>query len=387
MKTAARRYLFITHVGDPGGAEFTMIPICKALGAQATVLLLEHGSMERILAAQGIEYRVRPLGRGAGAVRRGGGIGRLMRAIPASLRMSWQLAREARGFDVVVCFSLKAFVLASLAKPLARRPILWFMNDILSAEHFSRLSMRVLVSLSKLSADHVALCSHGSLRAWLAGGGRADNVSVIYSGIELEQISRQLSDAGRIAACRARHRGDAHALVGMFGRLSAWKGQDVFLRALAQLPEVRGLIVGGALSGDRDYESGLHALARELGVEDRVSFLGHVDDPMTLMAACDIVAHCSTSPEPWGRVIVEAMFAGTPVIASNAGGVLEFVIPEETGQLTPLRDHAALAEAMRRYLANPQWSRRIADTARARATAHYTSAATLSGFERAAATL
>jgi glycosyltransferase involved in cell wall biosynthesis len=311
----------------------------------------------------------------------------MLAAVPASLRMARQVAREARRADVVVCFSLKAFVLASLAKPFARRPIVWFMNDILSPEHFSRMAMRLLVTLSWLSADRVALCSQESLRAWRAAGGRRDGVSVVYSGIDLAQVARQLDDPRRILHCRDTLRGSRRVLLGMFGRLSPWKGQDVFLRALAELPDAQGIIVGGALSGDQAYARELDQLARSLGVADRVSFIGHVDDPLTYMAACDVVAHCSTAPEPWGRVIVEAMLAGTPVVASNAGGVPEFVLPGETGQLTPLSDHRALAAALRRYLADPEWSRGIATRARRFAEEKFSSAATWSGFQRAVAEL
>ena len=201
-------------------------------------------------------------------------------------------------------------------------------------------------------------------------------------GIDLAQVARQVADARRIQECRDRLRGSHRALVGMFGRLSPWKGQDVFLLALVEVPDAQGVVVGGALSGDQAYLRELLALAESLGIAHRVSFVGHVDDPVTLMAACDVVAHCSTAPEPWGRVIVEAMLAGTPVVASNAGGVPEFVLPDETGQLTPLSDHHALAVALG-YLADPEWSRGIAVRARRFAEENFSSAATWSGFQRA----
>jgi glycosyltransferase involved in cell wall biosynthesis len=379
--------LFITHVGDPGGAEFKMIALCKSLRGSARVLTLQHGSLERILEEQGIPHSVRPLAAAAGGVRREGGLLNLLRAVPSSLSMVRTLVRECRRADLVVCFSQKAFVLSSLAKPFARRPIVWFMNDILSSDHFSPLLIRMLIALSRRTADHVAVVSHESLRAWLAAGGRKDRISVVYSGIEPEQIARQLGDPTRIAAYRARYAPGGVPLIGMFGRISRWKGQDVFLRALARVPQARGVIVGLALSVDQDYQRELRELAATLGVTDRVDFVGHVDDPMTLMAACNVVAHCSTSPEPSGRVIAEAMFAGTPVIGSNAGGVPEFIIQNDTGLLTPLKDDAALAAAIQRYLDDPDWSRHVAARARVRAEQNFSSAATVSGFQRAIATL
>jgi glycosyltransferase involved in cell wall biosynthesis len=382
-----RSFLFVTHVGEPGGAEYTAIAICKTMRESSEVLLFQHGSMERILREQQIRHSVQPLGKGASSVRKENGLMSLLRAVPASLRMIRHLTRAAREFDVVVCFSQKAFVLASLAKPFMRRPIIWFMNDILSADHFNPKLIRLLLWLAHRNADHVVLVSQESRRAWLAAGGRSDRVSVVPSGIELEQVALQLRDKARVDAYRQKYRQGDRPLIGMFGRISRWKGQDVFLRALKALPDTRGVIVGGALSGDRDYERELVALARELGVTDRVTFVGHVDDPMTLMAACDVVVHCSTSPEPAGRVICEAMFAGTPVVGSNGGGVPDFIIQDETGQLTPMKDDVALAEAIQRYLANPDWSRGIAAKALHHVETNYSSAATINGFQRAVESL
>jgi len=264
-----------------------------------------------------------------------------------------------------------------------RRPIVWFMNDLLSTDHFNPLLIRLLLSLARRRADRVVLVSRESLNVWRRAGGHSDGVSVVYSGIETEEVARQLGDVARVAAYRQRHNPDGKALIGMFGRIARWKGQDLFLQALALLPHTRGIIVGRALDNDRAYELELAALAREIGVSERVTFVGHVDDPMTLMAACDVVAHCSTSPEPSGRVIAEAMFAGTPVIGSDAGGVPEFIIQNETGQLTPLKDSVALAAAIERYLENPEWSRRVAAQAKRRAEEHFSAAATVTGFQRA----
>jgi glycosyltransferase involved in cell wall biosynthesis len=379
--------LFITHVGDPGGAEFKMMAIAGTMRESSEVLLLQHGSLEGLLGAAGIRYSVQPLAAGTRGVRREGGFASLMRAIPGSLSMVRHLARKARDFDAVVCFSQKAFVLASLAKPFMRRPILWFMNDILSTDHFHPAMIRMLLALSRYSADGVVLVSQESFNEWLRAGGRREGVSVVVSGIDPAQVSRQLGDPARVQELRQRFSPDDRPLIGMFGRICRWKGQDLFLRALAAVPGARGVIAGGALFEEQAFERELHRLAAELGVSERVIFAGHVGDVLTLMAACDVVVHCSTAPEPSGRVIAEAMFAGTPVIGSNAGGVPEFIHHGETGQLTPLNDHQALAAAIRRYLENPQWSREVAARARLLAEAKFSSRATVAGFQRAVESL
>lgn len=375
-----RGVLFLTHVGDPGGAEYKMMNLCRILRQSCEVMLFQHGSLEGLLDAQQIAHSVCPMPASARSVRRESGGWRALRALPGLLPMIRAVARKARGFDVVVCFSQKSFVLASLAKPFMRRPIFWFMNDILSPAHFNRVLIWLLVSLSRYSAAHIALNSQASMQAWIAAGGRRRHVSVIYPCVDDDQMAAHLRDTQRIASYKEQFSPDGRPLVGMFGRISRWKGQDVFLRAIAELPGVNAIIVGAALFSEEDHERRMRALAAELGIGQRVRFVGHVDNAMTVMAACDVVAHCSTAPEPFGLVIAEAMLAGTPVIASDAGGAREIVVPGETGQLTPLSNHTALAAAIRSYLDDPVWSRSMAQRARARAQQKFSGTAMATGF-------
>lgn len=378
----SKRILFLTHAGEPGGAEYKMLDLCRAMVGSAEVLLFQHGSLEALLGLHRIPFMVLPMPPSTGGLRKEGSLLDIVKAAPGALSMIRGVARKSRQFDVVVCFSQKSFVIASLAKPLMRRPILWFMNDILSPSHFSRGLIRFLITLSRYSADRIALNSQASLHIWLGAGGRRRGVSVIYPGVPEEQIADQLRDEQRIASYRRQYSADGKPLVGMFGRISRWKGQEVFLKALTRLPEVNAVIAGGALFDEADHERRLQELARELGLEQRVVFAGHVDNAMALMAACDVIAHCSTAPEPFGLVIAEAMLVGTPVIASDAGGAREIVTPSETGQLTPLKDDAALAVAIRRYLENPTWSRQLAQKARAWAEEKFSGAAMTAGFLR-----
>ena len=213
------RVLFLTHVGDPGGAELKMIDLCRAVRGRAEVMLFQHGSLEDILRQDELPVSVCPMPSAAREVRREGGIGGILRAVPGVLSMIRAVARKGRQFDVVVCFSQKSFVLASLAKPFMRRPILWFMNDILSPEHFSRTLIRLLVVLSRYGADHIALNSEASLKAWREAGGRERAVSVIYPGIQAEQVASQLRDSQRIAHYKLEYSPDAKPLIGMFGRI------------------------------------------------------------------------------------------------------------------------------------------------------------------------
>ena len=144
-------------------------------------------------------------------------------------------------------------------------------------------------------------------------------------------------------------------LLGMIGRIIPWKGQHIFIEALARLrqthPRAKAVIVGQTDSwqGER-YLRELHHLTRELDVADSVFWLGHRHDIPRILTALDMLAHCSVTPEPFGRVIIEGMAAGVPVIASAGGGAAEIVEDGVNGLLTPPGDVAALTAAMRKIL-------------------------------------
>jgi len=142
------------------------------------------------------------------------------------------------------------------------------------------------------------------------------------------------------------------------GRLTPWKGQDVLLRAvpalLERVPDVRVVLVGSATDAiGRQFEAELRSLVVELGIAERVEFAGSRRDIPEVLAVAEVAVHSSTEPEPFGRVIVEAMAAGRPVVAAEDGGVPEIIDDGVTGLLVPPNQPAALAAAIGRLLDDP----------------------------------
>ena len=126
----------------------------------------------------------------------------------------------------------------------------------------------------------------------------------------------------------------------MVGRVAPWKGQHVFLPAFARAfagGSERAVIVGAAMFGatEADYGAGLQETASVLGIADRVDFRGFREDVWSELHQMDILVHASVTPEPFGQVIVEAMLAGVPVIASAAGGPGEIVTDNVDGRPLP----------------------------------------------------
>lgn len=131
------------------------------------------------------------------------------------------------------------------------------------------------------------------------------------------------------------------------GRLHRNKGFDVLLRALALMPGAEL-----AIGGEGPERKALHDLAAELGVTDRVRFLGWRQDAGALLAGCDVFI-CSSRHEPLGNVVLEAWSAGKPVVASAVQGPTELIVDGRTGLLVPKESPEALAQAVTALLADP----------------------------------
>ena len=161
--------------------------------------------------------------------------------------------------------------------------------------------------------------------------------------------------------------------IGLAGNVQEWKGQHVLIEALALLcdrPDVHCVIAGGVHRAGADYAAALSARIAALGLGGRVHLAGFRPDIPEVMNAWDVVVHASVRPEPFGRVILEGMLLGKPVIASDAGGVRELIADGDTGYLTPPGDAAALAARLRTVLAAPEAARAIGARARQWARQH-----------------
>jgi glycosyltransferase involved in cell wall biosynthesis len=159
-------------------------------------------------------------------------------------------------------------------------------------------------------------------------------------------------------------------LISNVGRLDWWKGQDYFLQAMAEViqlePNVKALLVGQSDNApiNQAYFQRLQQLVRDLKLSEHIIFTGLRSDVPKIMAASDIIVHSASEPEPFGRVVVEGMAAGRPVIATAAGGVLDIIEHEVNGLLVPLKNASMMAKAMVGLLQNPDQCRKLGEKAR-----------------------
>jgi len=162
---------------------------------------------------------------------------------------------------------------------------------------------------------------------------------------------------------------DGATVVGLVARLSREKRVDDLVRAAARLAPADGA-PHVVVVGDGGERPALEALARELGIADRVHFAGHRANRPNLHALFDVSVLCSAR-EGFPNAVVEAMAAGRPVVATAVGGVPDAVVDGETGRLVPAGDVPALADALRALVADAGLRERMGAAARERARARY----------------
>ncbi len=353
------KILFLDQSGKPGGAELCLIDIAKPYRDSCLVGLFVDGDFRQLLEQQQIPVEV--LAKEAIKVRKESSLIQSLSSVTALLPLIAKVVQKARQYDLIYANTQKALVVGALASFFSRRPLVYHLHDILSTDHFSSTNLKVAVTLANRFASLVIANSKASQDAFLAAGGRSHIIDVVYNGFDPEVYQ---FDRTNVSQIKTQLELDGQFIVGHFSRLSPWKGQHILIEALTYCPKnVTAILVGDALFGEQDYVEQLHKQVAELGLENRVKFLGFRSDIPQLMAICDLVAHTSTAPEPFGRVIVEAMLSGTPIVAAQSGGAIELIEPGINGFLVPPGQARQLADVINTCYNQPESTIAIAQSA------------------------
>jgi glycosyltransferase involved in cell wall biosynthesis len=351
---------FLSHSAARSGAELLIARVTAACTRIDPVVVLgEHGPLERVLADNGVRCVVVPLDPSVhqhSAHTRTAFLTKVV-STAGSVRVLARTLREL-GVELVTTHSAKAHVYGGLAGRLARVPVVAHAHDVVGADGSSRVNTALLrTALATLPRLVIA-----NSRTTAESLGRSRPVAVIGCPVAIpeEQVPA---------------RQEPTFTIGMVGRVTPWKGQDVVLRAFhaarseGLAPSARLRLVGAPLFGADDaFDRELRALAEALGITDVVDFRGHRADVVAEMSACDVVVHASTRPEPFGQVVVEAMALGRAVIAADAGGPAEVITDGHDGLLVTPGDVDALASALVRLATDREARGRIADNGRRSAT-------------------
>jgi glycosyltransferase involved in cell wall biosynthesis len=186
-----------------------------------------------------------------------------------------------------------------------------------------------------------------------AHGLRPRRLLTIYDGIDTTEFA-----PGGGAAIRREFGIPADVpLAGIVGHIQDWKGQHLVAEAVAEarrrFPDLHCLVVGGIHRRGVEYAAQLQDRIARPDLAGHVILAGARNDVPACLDAMDVVIHASVVAEPFGRVMIEAMALGKPVVAPREGGPLVIVVDGETGLLVPPRDAHALAEALITLVADP----------------------------------
>jgi glycosyltransferase involved in cell wall biosynthesis len=367
------KILFIDQSGQLGGAEICLLPLAVRCTPRSEVLLLSDGPFRDRLRAEGVTVSVESDARIQGIKKERMKFGTLA-ALPGILRQVRMIAERAKPFDMVFLNTQKALILGAFSRALHGKPTVWHVHDIVSREHFGRLHLTLIKWAVKVGVDHVVANSRASADALIKLTGLPRSaVPVVHNGVDMTRFGDDASQASAVIEQRRTALGlprDAF-LVGLFGRFTQWKGQHVAIDAIARVPDAHLVLVGDALFGETAYAQSLRTQAEALGITDRVHFAGFQHDVASWMKAMDVIVHASTQPEPFGLVIIEAMAAGKPVIASNGGAVPEIVRHGENGMIIEPGDASKLAVAISTLQREPEMAKRIAAQGHADAGQHF----------------
>lgn len=341
---APRRILCVHQGGELYGSDRSFLQAVAALrrqypGAYIAVLLAADGPLEALLREVSDEVRVRDLL----VLRLANMLVTLFKCtigLPFYVARAWWTGRDA---DLVY---VNTSVIADymIAARLSPRRFILHVREIPKAKvmpvirGFCRFSGAMILFNSRATADAFALPA-------------TQRQAVIHNGSDPVPLSPRSEVPQHFSAERPLR-------LSLLGRINNWKGQDLLVEALALLDaaeraKLNVRIVGGIYGNSTEPRDALLRQIAAAQLEPVVSVEDFKDDPAEVYAWSDANVVPSRLPEPFGRVAIEAMAIGRPVIAAGHGGLLEIVEDRQSGWLFPPNDAAALANIIRSIQADP----------------------------------
>jgi len=355
------KILHVDHSGVLGGAERSMLELCVAQrerGHDVQVAVGRAGGFSAALSRRDVDWQ--DLGwsrRYLNAPQIASSL-ELLAGLPDVARAAAALRRAVRRWppDVVQAHTRKSQLVASLALAGVDLPLIWHLRDDMPA----RRPLRTIIASAMRRADHAVALSH-----WLAGSygveagvlPRSGRIGVVPSGIDpgpLSGLPTPWLD------------GQREPVVGYVGQIARWKGPHLLIEAAEGLLDSRVSfrIVGSVWfpAAEAGYGRWLEKRLAESVARDRVEWLPATDRPEDAFAQVDVLAHTSLAPEPFGRVLVEAMAARRPIVALDRGSAAE-LLDDSTAVFAERSDGPSIARAIGAMIGDRDRARQLATRA------------------------
>jgi glycosyltransferase involved in cell wall biosynthesis len=359
-----RRILFFSHSPDLYGAERSLLLLLGGIDRDRfDPILVVPGEGHLEIEAAGLGIPTRRLSR------EGIMPARAIRSRAAYFpRLRGLIKREQPD---LVYVNASAHTAPIIAAKLLTLPSILHVRESASYFSYRRLMGRARIQALVRFPDRFIAVSAATGEMLLEQGVKSEKIVVVHNGVDID--SYRPADDSRAAARRSLGLAEGDLLVGFVGQLIPRKGGDIFLQAARLVheshPESRFLIVGGPAGSE--HQRSLVALSRELGLEQRLTFLEFQKDVRPFYEAMDLFVCCSRR-EPFARVNLEAMAMGTPVVATDVGGNREAIADGECGYVVEPENPALLARMIGELIARPDLRKAFGEAARERVLNRFT---------------
>lgn len=373
--------VFVNPVGALGGAERMLLAMMSALQYEDPDIEIHliaggEGSLIELAQKLGVKVKIIPIpaqvhklgDSGIKGSKILGGVSLLFQVL-----MAWgAIAKYLKQFraaireidpDLIHSNGIKSHILTAMAK--LRLPVIWHIHDFYSTRP-------LIASVLRWYGNRVEIgiaCSESAgedARRVLP----KLNIKVIYNAVDVDYFYprpfRPLALEGVDTSIKS-------VKVGLVATFARWKGHDIFLEAASIIArdrpslDVQFFIIGAPIystTGSQFSQKELEKLASDLGIADKVTFLGFQPNMADVYLWLDIVVHASTAPEPFGYTIAEAMACGKPVIVSRSGGAAELFLNDVEAVAVNPGDAMTLAVTIQYLIHNPKQCQTLGENAR-----------------------
>ncbi|MEA5581255.1 glycosyltransferase [Nodularia harveyana UHCC-0300] len=255
-------------------------------------------------------------------------------------REQLQQVLKQEGFDVVICHACWPQAIFGSVVRANHLPLIFWCHDVPNGEH-------PLERWAKLVSPDLVIVNSRYTQASVPKLYPRTHSDILYYPVASPNIDNHVSIRHAIRA-ELNTPNDAVVII-QACRLERWKGQSMLMSALGKLRAVPGWvcwIAGGAQrSHEAEYLEELKVQVQQLGISDRVLFLGQRSDVPYLLAAADIHCQPNTGGEPFGIAFIEALYAGLPVVTTAMGAAVE-IVDDSCGRLVAANDIDALSQVL-----------------------------------------
>ncbi len=261
------------------------------------------------------------------------------------------------GIDIIYTSDkIRTMLVAALVKSLTGRKLVYHIHGMCVPSRLNSMALKksetILANSAATKKDFIRLL-----------GPDMERIAVVHNGISADVSidGPDLRDGLGI--------GPDAVVVGIFSRLTPNKGQEEFVRAAALVaaaaPETRFVVAGDAAiyDGNENFREKLETLARELGIEEKIHFLGFCSDMDSVYRTVDVAVNAAWE-EAFGMVVIEPMAYCRPVVGTDSGGIPEIIEHGRTGLLVPPRDPESLGRAILELVQDEEKRRTIGRAAR-----------------------